>query len=71
MIRGGLIGVVVSALISWNAGKYSRLGILRKRWKFTRNFIIVNRKPKNPQIFTNYYVPPLDAVVKNFMCYSG
>lgn len=71
MIRGGLIGVAVSALISWNAGKYSRIGILRKRWKFIRNFIMVNRKPEMPQVFTNYYSPPLDTVVKNFMCYSG
>jgi hypothetical protein len=24
-----------------------------------------------PQIFTNYYSPPLNAVVKNFMCFAG
>ena len=71
MIRGGLIGVAVSAILSWNAGKYSRLGIFRKRWKFIRNFIMVNRKPSIPQIFTHYYTPALDTVVKNFMCYSG
>lgn len=71
MIRGGLIGVAISALISWNAGKYSRLGIIRKRWQFIRSFIMVNRKPEMSQVFTNYYSPPLDSVVKNFMCYSG
>lgn len=71
MIRGGLIGVAVSAILSWNAGRYSRLGIFRKRWKFIRNFIMVNRKPEIPQLFTNYYTPCLDTVVKNFMCYAG
>lgn len=71
LVRGGLIGVAVSALLSWNSGKYSRLGIFRKRWQFVRTFIMVNRKPNLPRLFTNYYIPALDTVVKNFMCYSG
>lgn len=32
---------------------------------------MVNRKPSFSQVFTSYYTPPLDTVVKNFMCYSG
>lgn len=71
LVRGGMIGIAVSALLSWNSGKYSRLGIFRKRWQFIRTFIMVNRKPNMPALFTNYYVPTLDTVVKNFMCYSG
>lgn len=66
-----MIGLIISTLISWNAGKYNRLGVFMKRWKFIRNFIVVNRKPELTQVFTNYYVPPLNSVVKNFMCYSG
>lgn len=71
MIRGGVIGLVLSALLSWNAGKYSRLGIFRKRWRFIRHFIMVNQKPNIPVLVTHYYQPYLDTVVKNFMCYSG
>lgn len=71
IIRGGLIGVLVSALISWNTGKYSRLGVFKKRWQFIRRFIMVNRKPTAPTMVTNYHYPILNNVVKNFMCYSG
>lgn len=71
MIKGGMVGLVVSALISWNAGKYNRLGMFLKRWRFIRNFVMINRKPEMLQSFTNYYVPPLNAVVKNLVCFSG
>jgi hypothetical protein len=70
MIRGGLIGVAISALVSWNGGRYSRVGAALKRWKFTRNFILVKRKPDMP-ITTNYFVPAVDSVMNNFMCFSG
>ncbi len=71
MIKGGAIGMIVSALISWNAGKYNRVGRFLRRWRFVRNFVISNPKPEMPHVFTNYYIPPLNTVVKNFMCYSG
>ena len=45
IIGGGLIGIAFSALVRWNMGKYSRLGIYRKRWVLARNFIMINRKP--------------------------
>jgi hypothetical protein len=71
MIKGGLIGMVVSALISWNTGKYTRLGSFRKKWSFVRKFIMSNPKPTIPTLLTFYHQPNIDTVVKNFMCYSG
>ena len=70
MIRGGLIGVAISAFMSWNGGKYSRVSAAFKRWKFTRNFILINPKPLM-KLSTNYYTPVLDTVVNNFICFSG
>ena len=70
LLRGGLIGVAISAFVSWNAGRYSRVGSALKRWKFARNFILIKQKPLMP-ITTNYYVPVLDTVMNNFFCFSG
>lgn len=70
MIRGGLIGVAISALISWNSGRYNRVGSAIRRLNFIRNFIKVNKKPLMP-LLTNYYTPNLSVVVNNFICYSG
>lgn len=71
IIGGGLLGIVLSAFIRWNMGKYSRLGIYRKRWGLARNFIMINKRLPFEKILTNYYAPNLDMVAKNFMCYSG
>lgn len=71
MIKGALIGTAITALIRWNMGKYSRLGIFRKRWALVRHIIKTNTKPNTPAVFTNYYSPNLDTAAKNFMCYSG
>ena len=70
MLRGGLIGVAISGFISWNTGRYSRIGSAFRRMRFTRNFILTNQKPIMP-ICTNYYTPNLSTVVNNFICYSG
>lgn len=70
MIRGGLIGVAISALVSWNTGRYSRIGSAFRRWRFTRNFILAKQKPVI-SLFTNYYTPKLNSVMNNFICYSG
>lgn len=70
MIRGGLIGVFISGLLSWNMGRHSRIGSAFRRMRFTRNFILANQKP-TMTLFTNYYTPNLSTVVNNFICYSG
>lgn len=70
MIRGGLIGIAISAMVTYNSGRYSRIGAAFRRIKFVRNFIKVNKKPLMP-LLTNYYTPNLSTVVNNFICYSG
>jgi hypothetical protein len=52
-IKGALIGATITAFISWNSGRYSKIGQAIKRFKFTRNFI--NYKKFNClQILTKY-----------------
>ena len=70
IIRGGLVGAILTAAIGFNAGKYSRLGAIRKRSRFLRSFITINRKPEIIA-FSNYFYPNLKTVTKNFMCFSG
>jgi len=69
-IKGALIGATITAFISWNSGRYSRIGQAIKRFKFSRSFI--NYKNfKCLSILTNYNEPQLNTVANNFFCYSG
>ena len=70
LLRGALIGAAVSAFLSWNGGRYNRIGAAIKRSKFIRNFILTKEKPLMA-IATNYYTPVLDTVMNNFFCFSG
>ena len=70
IIRGGLVGAILTAAIGFNAGKYSRLGALRKRLKFLRKLITVNKKPSMVP-FTRYFYPNIKTVTKNILCFSG
>jgi len=68
--KGGLIGAAITALISWNSGRYNRLGYFFRRCKFIRFF--VDKKPQaTSSSITNYHHPPLHTVANNFYCYSG
>lgn len=69
-IKGALIGATITAFISWNSGRYSRVGQAIKRFKFVRNFINYKKLNCLP-ILTNYYEPQLNTVANNFFCYSG
>lgn len=69
-VKGALIGAVITAFISWNTGRYSRIGTFLKRWRFMRSFVRVKEKPLSFPI-TNYHHPLLDTVANNFYCYSG
>jgi len=60
----------LTSLIGFNAGKYSRLGAIRKRIRFVRKFVSANKKPYLTT-FTNYFYPNLKTVTKNFLCFSG
>jgi hypothetical protein len=52
-IRGGLIGVAITAFLSWNTGKYNKIGIALRRLKFMRRFISLKKHHGLP-IMTNY-----------------
>lgn len=52
-IRGGLIGVAITAFLSWNTGKYNKIGIAMRRLKFIRYFI-TPKKISGLQIMTQY-----------------
>lgn len=70
IIRGGLVGAILTSIIGFNAGKYSRLGAVRKRMRFVRSIIV--RKPRPYVIpITDYFYPNFRRVVKNIQCYSG
>jgi hypothetical protein len=69
-VRGALIGAVITAFISWNTGRYSRIGTFLKRWRFMRSFVDRKEKPLSFPI-TNYHHPLLGTVANNFYCYSG
>lgn len=69
-VKGALIGAVITAFISWNTGRYSRIGTFIKRWRFLRFFAGEKDRPHSFPI-TNYHHPLLDTVANNFYCYSG
>jgi hypothetical protein len=52
-IRGGLIGAAITAFLSWNTGKYNRIGLAIKRAKFIRSFIAM-KKTQGLPLMTNY-----------------
>jgi hypothetical protein len=52
-IKGALIGATITAFISWNSGRYSKIGQAIKRFRFIRNFINY-KKLKCLPILTNY-----------------
>ncbi len=60
----------MTSLIGFNAGKYSRLGAVRKRLRFVRNFIVSSPKLPLP-LYTNYFYPNHKTVTTNFKCFSG
>jgi hypothetical protein len=57
-------------LIGFNAGKYSRLGAVRKRLRFIRRFISAKHQLPLP-LYTNYFYPNHKTVSMNFKCFSG
>ena len=70
VLRGGLIGAVITLFINWNMGRHGRIGRFFKHWSFIRYFI----KPKQYAKFcpiTNYHYPELNIAANNFYCYSG
>jgi hypothetical protein len=69
-IRGGLIGATITAFLSWNTGKYNKIGIAIRRAKFIRSFITMKKIIGLP-IMTHYDEPQLNSVASNFFCYSG
>lgn len=69
-VKGALIGAVLTAFISWNTGRYSKIGTFRKRWRFLRWFVGEKDQPFSFPI-TNYHHPLLETVANNFYCYSG
>jgi hypothetical protein len=52
-IRGGLIGAAITAFLSWNTGKYNRIGLAIKRAKFIRSFISI-KKIQGLPMMTHY-----------------
>lgn len=69
-IRGGLIGATITAFLSWNTGKYNKIGIALRRFKFVRHFISLKKISGLPMM-TQYDEPQLNSVASNFFCYSG
>lgn len=69
-IRGGLIGVAITAFLSWNTGKYNKIGLALRRIKFIRHFLSLKKISGLP-IMTQYDEPQLKSVASNFFCYSG
>lgn len=69
-IRGGLIGAAITMFLSWNTGKYNKIGIAIRRAKFVRSFIGIKNISGLPMM-THYDEPQLNAVASNFFCYSG
>lgn len=69
-IRGGLIGVAITMFLSWNTGKYNKIGIAIRRAKFIRYFISIKQLTGLP-IISHYDEPQLNSVASNFFCYSG
>lgn len=68
--KGGLIGAIITAFVSWNRGRNGRIGIFMARWRFIRYLV----SPKPMKVFcpiTNYHHPNLNIAVNNFYCYSG
>ena len=70
MILGGLIGVVITAFLSWNTGRCNKIGLALKRASFVRHFIAL-KKISGLSIMTRYDEPQLNSVASNFFCYSG
>lgn len=56
--------------IAVNANRYSRIEVLRKKYRFIRKLIDRKRKPDLIP-FSDYFYPNLRTVTKNFMCFSG
>lgn len=46
-VKGALIGAAITTFISWNSGRYNRLGLLLKRWKLVRYFVSPKPSPNN------------------------
>ncbi len=69
-IRGGLIGVAITAFLSWNTGRYNKIGLALRRAAFVRHFITLKKISGLP-IMTQYDEPQLNSVASNFFCYSG
>ena len=65
-----MVGAILTSLIGFNAGKYSRLGAVWKKIRFVRKIISPNKKPYLTT-FTNYFYPNLKTVTKNYYCFSG
>lgn len=71
-VKGALIGAAITTFISWNSGRYNRLGLLLKRWKLVRYFVAPKPSPNNFMFeITKYHNPFLNTVANNFYCYSG
>lgn len=69
-VKGALIGSAITAFISWNSGRYSRIGTFIKRWRFIR-FFVSPKQHFGSFLLTNYHRPLLNTVANNFYCYSG
>jgi len=69
-IRGGLIGIAITAFLSWNTGKYNKIRNAIRRTKFVRNFFSIKKIYGLPMM-TSYDEPQLNSVASNFFCYSG
>lgn len=69
-VKGALIGSAITAFISWNSGRYSRIGTFLKRWRFIR-FFVSPKQHFGSFLITNYHRPLLNTVANNFYCYSG
>ena len=69
-VKGGVIGAIFTAFVSWNTGRHGRIGGFLKRWKFIRYFIMQKQVNKFCDI-TNYHHTCLDIAANNFYCYSG
>lgn len=70
VLRGGLIGAAITMFVSWNTGKYNKIGIALRRARFVRYFIGIKNISGLPMM-THYDKPQLNSVVSNFFCYSG
>lgn len=70
IVRGGIIGAMVTAVLSWNNNRHGKIGRFLKRWHFIRHFV-ASKTYFGYCPITNYHHSHLDIAANNFYCYSG